>query len=175
MRHTLSVLVENHPGVLSRVSGLFSRRGFNIESLAVSTTEDPTISRMTIMVDGDDTVVEQVTKQLNKLIDVIKVFDISKDSVMRELALIKVNAGPSDRNEIIQIINIFRAKVVDMSKTSITIEITGDSEKISAIEELLRPFGIKEMVRTGAIGMDRGGKTGKQYNGSLEDSSKLEG
>lgn len=175
MRHTLSVLVENHPGVLSRVSGLFSRRGFNIESLAVSTTEDPTISRMTIMVDGDDTVVEQVTKQLNKLIDVIKVFDISKDSVMRELALIKVNAGPSDRNEIIQIINIFRAKVVDMSKTSITIEITGDSEKISAIEELLRPFGIKEMVRTGAIGMDRGGKTGKQHNGSLEDASKLEG
>lgn len=175
MRHTISVLVENHPGVLSRVSGLFSRRGFNIESLAVSTTEDPTISRMTIMVDGDDAVVEQLTKQLNKLIDVIKVFDISKDSVMRELALIKVSASPADRNEIIQIMNIFRAKVVDLSKSSITIEITGDSEKISALEELLRPFGIKEMVRTGAIGIERGNKNGKQQNGSSEDSNKLEG
>ncbi|MEW9121651.1 MAG: acetolactate synthase small subunit [Thermotaleaceae bacterium] len=175
MRHTLSVLVENHPGVLSRVSGLFSRRGFNIESLAVSVTEDPSISRMTIMVDGDDAIVEQVTKQLNKLIDVIKVFDISQNSVMRELALIKVNANASDRNEIIQIGNIFRAKVVDLSKTSITLEITGDSAKISALEELLRPFGIKEIVRTGAIGIDRGSKTGKQHNGSIEESNKLEG
>lgn len=153
MRHTLSVLVENHPGVLSRVSGLFSRRGFNIESLAVSTTEDPTISRMTILVDGEKVVVEQVTKQLNKLIDVIKVFDISKNSVMRELALIKVSIVNENKNEIIQIINIFRANILDLNKSSITVEIAGSSEKISAIEELLCPFGIKEMVRTGIIGI----------------------
>ena len=174
MRQTISVLVENNPGVLSRVSGLFSRRGFNIESLAVSITEDPTISRMTILVDGEKIVVEQVTKQLNKLVDVIKVFDISKDSVMRELALIKVNASPEDKNEIIQIINIFKAKVVDLSRNYITIEITGKSEKITAIEELLRPFGIKEMVRTGTIGIHRENKTNKPCNIGLEESSKME-
>lgn len=158
MKHILGVLVENRAGVLSKVSGLFSRRGFNIESLAVGVTEDPDISRMTIVVDGDEYIVEQVTKQLNKLIDVIKVSDIGKDSVTRELALIKVNAQPHNRNEIIEIVNIFRAKVVDIHKNYLTIEITGGSEKISALEDMLREFGISEMVRTGIIAIDRGGK-----------------
>ncbi len=158
MKHTLSVLVENNPGVLSRISGLFSRRGFNIDSLAVGVTEDKNVSRMTIVVDGDNYTIEQLTKQLNKLIDVIKVTDISKDSVIRELALIKVNASLSTRNEILQIVYIFRAKVIDISKSTMTIEITGNSQKITALEELLQPFGIKEMVRTGAIGLERGQK-----------------
>lgn len=156
MKHILGVLVANHPGVLSKVSGLFSRRGFNIESLAVGVTEDPNISRMTIVVNGDDYIVDQVTKQLNKLIDVIKVADIGKNSVKRELALIKVNATPETRNEIIEIVNIFRAKIVDIAKDSLTIEITGDVTKISAMEEMMSDFGIKEMVRTGIIAIDRG-------------------
>ena len=158
MKHILGVLVENRPGVLSKVSGLFSRRGFNIDSLAVGITENPDISRMTIVVDGDDYIVEQVTKQLNKLIDVIKVANIAEDSVIRELALIKVKATPSTRNEIIEIANIFRAKIVDISKNFLIIEITGDSNKISALEDMLKDFGIKEMVRTGAIAIERGGK-----------------
>jgi len=158
MKHILGVLVENHPGVLSKVSGLFSRRGFNIDSLAVGVTEDPGISRMTIVVDGDEYIVEQVTKQLNKLINVIKVADIGEDSVTRELALIKVTATPETRNEIIEIVNIFRAKVVDVNKTSMIVEITGDNSKISALEDMLRDFGIKEMVRTGTIAIDRGTK-----------------
>lgn len=158
MKHILGVLVENHPGVLSKVSGLFSRRGFNIDSLAVGVTENPDISRMTIVVNGDEYIVEQVTKQLNKLINVIKVADIGRDSVTRELALIKVEATPSTRNQIIEIVNIFRAGVVDINKNNLTIEITGDSEKISALEDMLREFGIREMVRTGTIAIDRGAK-----------------
>lgn len=158
MKHILGVLVENRPGVLSKVSGLFSRRGFNIDSLAVGVTENPDISRMTIVVDGDDYTVEQVTKQLNKLIDVIKVANIGKESVIRELALIKVKATSETRNQIIEIVNIFRANIVDISKNYLTIEITGDSEKIAALEDMLRDFGIKEMVRTGAIAIDRGSK-----------------
>lgn len=156
MKHTLAVLVENHPGVLSRVAGLFSRRGFNIDSLAVGITENPDISRMTIVVDGDDYIVEQVSKQLNKLIFVIKVLDISEKSVSRELAFVKVSASSSVRNEISEIANIFKAKIVNMSKSSMTIEITGDSEKISALLEMVRPYGIQEVVRTGAIAIDRG-------------------
>lgn len=160
MKTTLSVLVENQPGVLFRIAGLFSRRGFNIDSLAVGTTENPDISRMTIVVDGDENVVEQVKKQLNKLIDVIKVSKIvPEDSVTRELVLIKVDADSHMRSEIIQIAEIFRASIVDFSQKSLTIELTGDKDKVSAFEELLRPFGIKELVRTGVIAVNRGSNT----------------
>ena len=160
MRHTLAVLVENKSGVLTRVSGLFSRRGYNIDSLAVGVTEDLTISRMTIVVRGDDHVREQVTKQLNKLIDVIRVTDLGADeSVERELALIKVVADAINRSEIIQIVDIFRARIIDVAAKSMTIEVTGDEDKIIGIEQLLRPFGIKEMVRTGKVAMTRGIKS----------------
>lgn len=159
MKHTLAILVENKAGVLSRVAALFSRRGYNIDSLAVGVTEDPDISRITIVVHGDDHVVEQVTKQLNKLIDVIKVSDIGGDeSVERELALIKVSADVDTRAEIIQIANIFRGRIVDVAPKSMTVEITGDEGKIQAIEKLLRQFGIKELVRTGKIAIVRGSK-----------------
>jgi len=159
MKHTLAVLVENKAGVLSRVASLFSRRGYNIDSLAVGVTEDPDISRITIVVHGDDHVVEQVTKQLNKLIDVIKVSDIGGDeAVERELALIKVAADADTRAEIIQIANIFRARIVDVAPKSMTVEITGDEGKVQAIEKLLRQFGIKELVRTGKIAIVRGSK-----------------
>jgi acetolactate synthase-1/3 small subunit len=159
MKHTLAILVENKSGVLSRVASLFSRRGYNIDSLAVGVTEDPDISRITIVVHGDDHVLEQVTKQLNKLIDVIKVSDIgADDAVERELALIKVAADVDTRAEIMQIANIFRARIVDVAPKSVTVEITGDESKIQAIEKLLRQFGIKEMVRTGKIAMVRGSK-----------------
>jgi acetolactate synthase I/III small subunit len=159
MKHTLAVLVENKSGVLFRVASLFSRRGYNIDSLAVGVTEDPKISRMTIVVDGDDHVLEQVTKQLNKLVDVIKVSDIGEDEgVERELALIKVAADVSARTEIIQIADIFRARIVDVAPKSITVEVTGDEAKIQAIEKLLRQFGIKEMARTGKIALMRGPK-----------------
>lgn len=156
MRHTISVLVANEFGVLSRISGLFSGRGFNIESLSVAETLDPQVSRMTIVTRGDDKVIEQINKQLNKLINVIKVHDfIGEEHIERELALIKVTSGPDNRAEILSIVDIFRAKVVDVSPRSYTIETTGDEEKISAITELLRPFGIKEIVRTGKIAMAR--------------------
>jgi acetolactate synthase-1/3 small subunit len=159
VKYTLSVLVENHPGVLSRVAGLFSRRGFNIDSLAVGVTEDPTISRMTIVVNGDDYIVEQVTKQLNKLIDVIKVKKLNpKEAVERELALIKVNANSQTRSDIIQITEIFRANIVDVSKETLTIEISGDEDKIEALIELLKQYGIREVVRTGLIAIERGNK-----------------
>ncbi|MEZ0536961.1 acetolactate synthase small subunit [Caldicellulosiruptoraceae bacterium PP1] len=159
MKYTLSVLVENHPGVLSRVAGLFSRRGFNIDSLAVGVTDDPNISRMTIVVNGDDYIVEQVTKQLNKLIDVIKIKKLNpKEAVERELALIKVSANSQTRSEIIQITEIFRANIVDVSKETLTIEISGDEDKISAFMELVRQYGIKEVVQTGIIAIERGNK-----------------
>ncbi|WP_292485471.1 acetolactate synthase small subunit [Methanohalobium sp.] len=157
MKHTLAVLVENKYGVLARVAGLFSRRGYNIDSLAVGITDDPDISRMSIVVHGDDYVLEQVTKQLNKLVDVIRVTDLdAKDSVERELALIKVTTDTKTRPEIMQIVDVFRARTVDVAAKSMTIEITGNEDKINAIEQLLRPFGIKEMVRTGKIAMTRG-------------------
>jgi acetolactate synthase-1/3 small subunit len=159
MRHTLSVLVENRHGVLTRVAGMFSRRGYNIDSLTVGVTEDPTVSRMTIVVKGDDEVLEQVTKQLNKLIEVIRVTDLkNEDTVERELAMIKVRSDVSSRSEIMQIADIFRARIIDVAPKSMTIEITGDDTKIEAIEQLLRPFGIKEMVRTGKIALKRGAK-----------------
>ena len=160
MQHTITALVENKPGVLARVSALFARRGFNIESLAVSITEDPSVSRMTIVVEGDDTVLEQITKQLNKLIDVIKVMDYQDiPTVERELAMIKVNADPSARSEIMQIVDIFRAKIIDISDKTFTVEVTGSVDKVNAIEKLLEPYGIRELVRTGRIAMMRGAKT----------------
>lgn len=161
--HTLSVLVENKAGVLSRVAGLFSRRGFNIESLAVGTCEEPTMSRMTIVVFADDAQIEQVQKQLNKLIDVIKVSDITDiETVDRELALIKVNAEPgSSRSEVMQIASIFRAQIVDVGAKTLVLEVTGDSVKIDALEKLLQQFGVKELLRTGKIAMLRGAKTVK--------------
>jgi acetolactate synthase I/III small subunit len=157
MKHTISVIVENKPGVLSRVSGLFSRRGFNIESLAVGTTEDPKMSRMTIVVEGDEQDLEQITKQLYKLIDTLKVFDIPADkSVERELMLLKVSANEKTRQEITQIVDIFRGKVVDVAETSLTIEVTGDEAKAEGAIKLLAKFGIKELVRTGKIALQRG-------------------
>jgi len=159
MKHTVAVLVENKPGVLTRVAGLFSRRGFNIESLAVGVTENADTSRMTIVVSGDDKVLEQVMKQLNKLIDVIRVSDIPhEDSVNRELALIKVGVDSNTRAEVMQIVDIFRAKIVDVGAKSLIVEVTGDESKINAIEQLLRQFGVKEMVRTGKVAMNRGAK-----------------
>ncbi len=159
MRRTIAVLVENKPGVLARVSSLFRRRGFNIESLAVGTTERDDISRMTIVVKGDSRTIEQVMKQLNKLVEVIKVSDLSENSVNRELALIKVHATPEKRSEIIEIANIFRARIVDVARDSFIIEITGDEDKINAFVELMRRYGIKEMARTGVISMARGQKS----------------
>jgi len=160
MRHTLAVLVDNKPGVLSRVSGLFSRRGFNIESLAVGMTEDPEISRMTIVVRGDDRVLAQVTSQLGKLIDVISVCDIpSSESVDRELVLIKVSADATTRSEIMQIVDIFRAKIIDVGAETLIIEVTGDRGKVRAIERMLKRFGIRELVRTGMVAMNRSTKT----------------
>jgi len=159
MRHVLSVMVENRAGVLARVAGMFSRRGYNIESLAVGTTENPKISRMTIVVEGNDHVIEQVTKQLHKLIEVLKISDITNEKyVDRELVLIKVNADPVQRSEIMQIVDIFRARIVDVGYKSLIIEATGDQGKIAAIEASLRPFGIREVVRCGKIAMVRGPK-----------------
>ncbi len=158
--HTLSVLVENRAGVLSRVAGMFSRRGFNIESLAVGTCEVPDMSRMTIVAIGDDAEVEQIKKQLNKLVDVIKVTDITDvENVGRELALIKVNTEPGgSRAEVMQIADIFRAQIIDVAAKSLVLEVTGDSGKINALENLLRQYGITELVRTGKIAVVRGGK-----------------
>ena len=160
MRHTLAVLVANKPGVLARVSGLFSRRGYNIESLAVGMTENPEISRMTIVVAGDDRVLLQVTSQLSKLIDVISVSDLPKsESVDRGLALIKVAADTDTRAEVMQIAGIFRAKIIDIGAETLVIEVTGDKGKIGAIEDMLGRFGIREVVRTGRVALHRGTKT----------------
>lgn len=157
MRRTISILVENRPGVLARISSLFTARGFNIDSLSVGETEDPTVSRMTIVVRGDERILEQVEKQLNKLVDIIKVTEFSQiEHLERDLALVKVKADKSNRSEILQIVDIFRAKIVDVSTGSVIVEITGDEEKIQAILNMLRPFGIKEMVRTGIVAMARG-------------------
>ncbi len=158
MKHVIAALVENKPGVLARVSSLFRRRGFNIESLAVGTTEREDISRMTIVVKGDDKTLEQVTKQLNKLIEVIKVSDLSENSVNRMLALIKVAVNVENRGEIVEIANIFRARIVDVARDSMIIEITGDEEKIEAFTNLMRAYGIKELVKTGIVSMARGSK-----------------
>lgn len=157
MKHTISVIVENKPGVLSRVSGLFARRGFNIESLAVGVTEDPQVSRITIVAEGDESDLEQIIKQLYKLIDTLRVFDLPRDkSIERELALIKVSANEKTRPEITQIADVFRARIVDVSEWSIIIEISDEHSKVDSIEAMLQKYGIKEMVRTGTIGLLRG-------------------
>jgi len=156
-KHTLVALVEDKPGVLNRMASLFRRRGFNIESIVVGHSELPNLSRMTIVVDGSTAMVEQVRKQLDKVINVVKVSDITGDNVVaRELALIKVKATSATRSEIIGIVDIFRANIVDVASDSVTIETTGDAEKISSLFNLLRGFGIKEIARTGQIAMIRG-------------------
>ncbi len=159
MRHTISVLVENEFGVLTRVAGLFSGRGFNIESLSVAPSLDPSISRMSIVTSGDDRILEQIVKQLNKLIDTIKIIDFTgEDFVEREMALIKVTAEESTRAEILRICDIFRGKVVDVTPKSYTMEVTGSPAKINAILNLLQPLGVKELVRTGPVVIGRGPK-----------------
>ncbi len=159
MRHTISLLVENKFGVLARISGLFSARGYNIDSLSVGETDDPNVSRMTIVVKGDNRILEQVEKQLNKLIDIIKVADYQDTPHLeRELTLVKVAADKNTRGELFQICNVFRAKIVDVAVDSVIIEMTGDEEKIEALLRMLRPFGIKEMCRTGIVAMARGAK-----------------
>jgi acetolactate synthase-1/3 small subunit len=156
-KHTLVALVEDRPGVLNRVSSLFRRRNFNIDSIAVGHTEQSNLSRMTIIVEGDDAKVEQVRKQLDKVIDVVKIVDITSDeTVARELALVKVKATASTRSEIIQIVDIFRANIVDVSANSLMVEVTGDEEKVDSLIELLRGFGIREIARTGRIALTRG-------------------
>jgi acetolactate synthase-1/3 small subunit len=159
MRHTISVLVENRFGVLSRVSGLFSGRGFNIESLTVAETQDPQVSRMTIVTRGEDRIIEQINKQLNKLIDVIKVMDVTADDyVERELVLVKLNAEEKNRAEILRITDIFRGKVVDAATKCYTVEITGSDNKVRAFLEMVRPLGIQEVARTGKVAITRGSK-----------------
>lgn len=154
---TLSVLVENRPGVLARISGLFARRGFNIDSLAVGKTEDPDVSRMTIVVRADGALVEQISKQLHKLINVLRISELTdSDSVERELALIKVGVGAGERAEVLEVVQIFRAKVVDVEPSSIVVEATGTSHKVGALEEALRPYEIVEMARTGRVSLGRG-------------------
>ena len=162
MKHIISVLVENKFGVLARVANLFSARGFNIDSLAVGETEDAAVSRMTIVVSGDDRILEQVAKQLHKLVDVIKVQDLTKDDFLdRELILIKVAASGDKRSEVMQVVDIFRANIVDVNTRSVVVEMTGDRNKIQALINLLAPFGIKEITRTGRIAMARREKNGK--------------
>jgi acetolactate synthase-1/3 small subunit len=156
MKHTISVLVENHFGVLARVANLFSARGFNIDSLAVGETEDPTVSRMTIVARGDERILEQIVKQLEKLIDVIKAVDITGEEMIdRELVMIKVKADGATRNDVMQIVNTFRAKILDVKHQALTIEVTGGEEKVDAMIELLKPYGIIETVRTGVIALSR--------------------
>ena len=164
MKHTISVIVENKFGVLARVSGLFSSRGYNIDSLTVGETHDPGISRMTIVVRGDDNILEQVLKQLNKLVDVIEVHDLPKGTyVGRELGLLKVKCESGARTEVLEIVNIFRAKVIDIGPRTVAIQITGEGSKIDAFVQLMEPFGIVELARTGMVAMVR------EMNDQLED------
>ena len=158
-RHTLSVLVENKPGVLARVSALFARRAFNITSLAVGPTENPTVSRITVVVDVESQPLEQVTKQLNKLVNVLKIVELEPDhSVQRELILVKVRADSTTRADVVQVVALFRASVIDVSVDAVTIEATGRPDKIAALLEVLTPFGIREIVQSGAVALGRGGR-----------------
>ncbi|MET7999030.1 MULTISPECIES: acetolactate synthase small subunit [Amycolatopsis] len=158
--HTLSVLVENKPGVLARVSGLFSRRGFNIESLAVGPTENPEVSRMTIVVAVEELPLEQVTKQLNKLVNVIKIVELEQSSaVQRELLLVKVRADATVRSQVLETVQLFRAKVVDVSPEALTVEATGTSDKIGALLRMLEPYGIRELVQSGMVAVGRGARS----------------
>jgi acetolactate synthase-1/3 small subunit len=159
-RHTLSVLVENKPGVLARVASLFSRRGFNIDSLAVGPTEHPEISRMTIVVNVEELPLEQVTKQLNKLVNVIKIVELDPEqSVQRELLLVKVKADLTTRSHVLETVNLFRAKVVDVAPDAVTIEATGTADKLEALIRVLEPFGIKELVQSGMVAVGRGSRS----------------
>ncbi len=166
-RHTLSVLVENKPGVLTRIAGMFARRGYNIHSLAVGPTDDERISRLTIVVGTEAVQLEQITKQLNKLVHVLKIVELDgESSVEREMQLVKVNADPVVRSQIIEIAEVFRAKIVDVDHDSITVEVAGNPGKLAAMVELLEPYGIREMVRSGTIALARGTR-------SITDGSKL--
>ncbi len=163
MKHTISILVENHAGVLSRISGLFSRRGFNIDSLAVGETDDPKVSRVTIVADGDEHTVEQLEKQLNKLIDTIKVKALEPQELLsRELQLIKINATSQQRSEILTICEIMGAKIADISATTMTLEISDTTQHLERFQELIKPYGIKEIVRTGVIAIQKGAETIKK-------------
>ncbi|MBK8459359.1 MAG: acetolactate synthase small subunit [Micropruina sp.] len=158
--HTLSVLVENKPGVLARISGLFARRGYNIESLAVGPTEREELSRITLQVSVDDQqVLEQITKQLNKLIEVLKIVELEDSAVRRELVLIKLRADPTTRNQIIEIVQLFRGKTVDVHNDSLTIEATGSPDKLDALLEMLKPYGVRELVQSGLVALGRGSKS----------------
>lgn len=160
MKHTISILVENHAGVLSRISGLFSRRGFNIDSLAVGETDDPKVSRVTIVADGDEHTVEQLEKQLNKLIDTIKVKALAPEELLsRELQLIKIDATSQQRSEILTICEIMGAKIADISATTMTLEISDTTQYLERFQELIKPYGIKEIVRTGVIAIQKGAET----------------
>ena len=179
--HTLSVLVENKPGVLARVACLISRRGYNIESLAVGPTEYPHMSRITLVVNVDDLVLEQMTKQLNKLIEVLKIVELERDAVRRELILVKVRAEPDQRGQVLEIIQLFGAKAVDVTTDAITIEATGSPEKLDALLKLLEPFGIRELVQSGLVAVGRGSRSitdrtqrGERYKASAwsDDSSR---
>jgi acetolactate synthase I/III small subunit len=159
-KHTLSVLVENRPGILARVAGLFARRGFNIHSLAVGPTEHPSVSRMTVVVDVEDLPLEQVTKQLNKLVSVIKIVELEPSaSVQRELLLVKVRADLQTRSHVLETVRLFRAKVVDVAPDAVTIEVTGNPDKLEAFLKVLEPFGIRELVQSGLVGMGRGNRS----------------
>lgn len=176
VRHTLVALVEDKPGVLNRVSSMFRRRGFNIASLAVGHCEVPNLSRMTFVVEGDDDTVEQVAKQLRKLIHVIKVSDISdEEMVIRELALIQVRANAASRSEIIQIVDIFRANIVDVAPDSLIIEVVGDGEKVESLYKLLKTFGVKELVRTGSVAMARGMVPAEEVSPTTQSRSRMNG
>jgi acetolactate synthase-1/3 small subunit len=161
MRHTICCLVENEFGVLARVAGMFSARGFNIESLSVAETLDPTVSRMTIITRGNDQIIEQITKQLHRLVNVLKVVDVTgeADHLIREMVLVKVNADGDSRAEVLRLVDIFRGRVVDVSPRTLTIEMTGSEDKIKAIIELLQPLGVKEVARSGQVAMARGART----------------
>ncbi|HSK22073.1 MAG TPA: acetolactate synthase small subunit [Egicoccus sp.] len=166
-RHTLSVLVENKPGVLTRIAGMFARRNYNIHSLAVGPTDDPRVSRLTLVVGTEAVQLEQIVKQLNKLVHVLKIVELDEDeSVVREMQLVKVAAEPSHRSQIIELADVFRAKIVDVDHDSITIEAAGDPSKLEAMISLLEPYGIREMVRSGTIALARGSK-------SITDGSKV--
>ncbi len=158
MKHILSVLVENKAGVLFKVAGLFGRRGFNIDSLVVGVTQDPSVSRMTIVIDGNDYIVEQMTKQLHKLIDVLKVVDITHNSISSELSFIKVKANAVTRHEIIVISSVYNARIIDLSEETITLEVTGDENRLLDLKNLLEPYTILEMVQTGALAIEKGQK-----------------
>lgn len=163
MRHVISALVQNQPGVLSHVAGMFSARGFNIDSLVVGRTEDPTFSRMTIVVVGDDRILEQVRKQLGKIVSVVKVRDFSDVTyVERDLMLLRVQSGPEKRPEVVDLVNLFRGRVVDVARASITVEMSGTEDKLEAFIGLMRPYGIRELARTGVIAMARGQQNGRK-------------